>query len=58
MATVAAYAAPAAKAHGGIAETQEMLDFCAAHWVSAEIERIRADEINTALPAQFLVKLA
>jgi uncharacterized zinc-type alcohol dehydrogenase-like protein len=33
---------------GGIAETQEMLDFCAAHGVGAEIELIRADEINTA----------
>ncbi|MFJ5549549.1 NAD(P)-dependent alcohol dehydrogenase [Streptomyces sp. NPDC093225] len=33
---------------GGIAETQEMLDFCAAHGLGAEIETIRADEINTA----------
>ncbi|GAA1259253.1 NAD(P)-dependent alcohol dehydrogenase [Kitasatospora nipponensis] len=33
---------------GGIAETQEMLDFCAAHGVAAEIELIRADEINDA----------
>ncbi|MFE5536928.1 NAD(P)-dependent alcohol dehydrogenase [Streptomyces sp. NPDC056485] len=33
---------------GGIAETQEMLDFCAVHGVVAEIETIRADEINEA----------
>jgi len=33
---------------GGIAETQEMLDFCAAHGVMADIERIRPDEVNTA----------
>jgi uncharacterized zinc-type alcohol dehydrogenase-like protein len=33
---------------GGIAETQEMLDFCAEHGIVAEIEPIRADEINEA----------
>jgi alcohol dehydrogenase (NADP+) len=33
---------------GGIAETQEMLDFCAEHGLGAEIELIGADEINTA----------
>ncbi|WP_369172010.1 NAD(P)-dependent alcohol dehydrogenase [Streptomyces sp. R28] len=33
---------------GGIAETQEMLDFCAEHGLGAEIELIRADEINEA----------
>ncbi|MEU8841744.1 NAD(P)-dependent alcohol dehydrogenase [Streptomyces roseus] len=33
---------------GGIPETQEMLDFCAEHGVAAEIEMIRADEINEA----------
>ncbi|MFI8260859.1 MULTISPECIES: NAD(P)-dependent alcohol dehydrogenase [unclassified Streptomyces] len=33
---------------GGIAETQEMLDFCARHAVAAEIELIRADEVNDA----------
>ena len=33
---------------GGIAETQEMLDFCAEHGVTAEIELIRADQINEA----------
>ncbi|SEC63439.1 NAD(P)-dependent alcohol dehydrogenase [Streptomyces sp. TLI_105] len=33
---------------GGIAETQEMLDFCAEHGLGAEIELIRADQINEA----------
>ncbi|MET8593399.1 NAD(P)-dependent alcohol dehydrogenase [Streptomyces sp. NPDC005078] len=33
---------------GGIAETQEMLDFCAGHGIGAEIERIAASEINEA----------
>jgi len=33
---------------GGIAETQEMLDFCAEHGVVADIELIRADQINEA----------
>jgi alcohol dehydrogenase (NADP+) len=33
---------------GGIAETQEMLDFCAAHGVSPEIELIEPDYINEA----------
>jgi len=33
---------------GGIQETQEMLDFCAEHGFGAEIELIRADEINEA----------
>jgi uncharacterized zinc-type alcohol dehydrogenase-like protein len=33
---------------GGIPETQEMLDFCAAHGLGAEIEVIRADQINEA----------
>ncbi|WP_062194171.1 NAD(P)-dependent alcohol dehydrogenase [Caldimonas taiwanensis] len=33
---------------GGIPETQEMLDFCAAHGITADIERIRADQINEA----------
>ncbi|MET0887136.1 MAG: NAD(P)-dependent alcohol dehydrogenase [Mycetocola sp.] len=31
---------------GGIAETQEMLDFCAAHGLGAEIETVAASEIN------------
>ncbi|MEU6931634.1 NAD(P)-dependent alcohol dehydrogenase [Streptomyces sp. NPDC046385] len=33
---------------GGIAETQEMLDFCAAHGLGSEIEVIPADRINEA----------
>jgi alcohol dehydrogenase (NADP+) len=33
---------------GGIAETQEMLDFCAAHGIVADIEQIRADQVNEA----------
>jgi uncharacterized zinc-type alcohol dehydrogenase-like protein len=33
---------------GGIAETQEMLDFCAEHGIGAEIETIPADRINEA----------
>jgi len=31
---------------GGIPETQEMLDFCAQHGIVADIEMIRADEIE------------
>jgi uncharacterized zinc-type alcohol dehydrogenase-like protein len=33
---------------GGIPETQEMLDFCAEHGIVADIEMIRADDINGA----------
>src|SRR5699024_1638308 len=33
---------------GGIPETQEMLEFCARHGVTAEIEMIAADKINEA----------
>jgi uncharacterized zinc-type alcohol dehydrogenase-like protein len=33
---------------GGIPQTQEMLDFCAEHQLGAEIEVIRADQINEA----------
>lgn len=33
---------------GGISETQEMLDFCAEHGIGADIELIKADEIDTA----------
>lgn len=33
---------------GGIAETQEMLDFCGEHNITCDIEMIRIDEINTA----------
>ncbi|MEN1926750.1 NAD(P)-dependent alcohol dehydrogenase [Luteimonas qiangzhengi] len=33
---------------GGIPETQEMLDFCAKHGITADIEMIRAEQINDA----------
>lgn len=33
---------------GGIAETQEMLDFCAEHGIGSEIELIKADDIDNA----------
>ncbi|MBM7808647.1 putative zinc-type alcohol dehydrogenase-like protein [Geodermatophilus bullaregiensis] len=33
---------------GGIAETQEMLDFCAAHGIGAEVEVVPADRVNEA----------
>ncbi|ADX73628.1 Zn-dependent alcohol dehydrogenase [Pseudarthrobacter phenanthrenivorans Sphe3] len=33
---------------GGIAETQEMLDFCASHGVVADIELVTADQLNDA----------
>ncbi len=33
---------------GGIAETQEMIDFCAGHGIAAEVEVISADEIDAA----------
>ena len=33
---------------GGIAETQEMLDFCAAHGIACDIELIRIDQVNAA----------
>jgi uncharacterized zinc-type alcohol dehydrogenase-like protein len=33
---------------GGIPETQEMLDFCAKHDITADIELIRMDQINEA----------
>lgn len=33
---------------GGIPETQEMLDFCGKHGITADIEMIRMDEIETA----------
>ena len=33
---------------GGIAETQEMLDFCAEHHIGSEVEVIGADQINEA----------
>ncbi|KAF2284351.1 hypothetical protein GH714_021056 [Hevea brasiliensis] len=34
---------------GGMKETQEMLDFCAKHNITADVEVIRMDEINTAM---------
>ena len=33
---------------GGIRETQEMLDFCAAHGIVSDVEMIRMDQIETA----------
>lgn len=33
---------------GGIAEMEEMLEFCARHQITSEVEMIRADEINAA----------
>ncbi len=33
---------------GGIAETQEMLDFCSAHNIVSDIELIGVDEVNEA----------
>lgn len=33
---------------GGIAETQEMLDFCAEHGLASDIELISADQVNDA----------
>lgn len=33
---------------GGIAETQEMLDFCAEHGITSDIEMIRIDQVNEA----------
>ncbi|MEV4009877.1 NAD(P)-dependent alcohol dehydrogenase [Nonomuraea angiospora] len=33
---------------GGVPETQEMLDFCAEHGIGADVEVVRADQINEA----------
>jgi uncharacterized zinc-type alcohol dehydrogenase-like protein len=33
---------------GGIAETQKMLDFCAKHNITADIELIKIQDVNTA----------
>jgi uncharacterized zinc-type alcohol dehydrogenase-like protein len=33
---------------GGVAQTQEMLNFCAAHGLGAEVEVIQASKINDA----------
>lgn len=38
----------AGSATGGIAETQEMLDFCAQHGIAADVEVIAANQINEA----------
>ena len=38
----------AGSAIGGIAETQEMLDFCAEHNVASDVEMIRMDQIDEA----------
>jgi uncharacterized zinc-type alcohol dehydrogenase-like protein len=38
----------AGSAIGGIAETQEMLDFCAEHGITADVETIAIDEIDAA----------
>jgi uncharacterized zinc-type alcohol dehydrogenase-like protein len=38
----------AASLIGGVRETQEMLDFCAAHGIVADIELIRMDQVNEA----------
>jgi uncharacterized zinc-type alcohol dehydrogenase-like protein len=34
---------------GGIAETQEMLDFCAARGITSRVETIRIQAVNEAL---------
>jgi len=34
---------------GGIKETQEMLDFCGKHDITADIELIKMEQINTAM---------
>ena len=33
---------------GGIAETQEMLDFCGQHCITSDVEVIRIQDINAA----------
>ena len=38
----------AGSAIGGIAETQEMLDFCAEHGIAPEVEMIKMDQVNEA----------
>ena len=38
----------AGSAIGSIAETEEMLDFCAEHGIASEIEIISADQVNEA----------
>lgn len=41
-------AARAGTRTGSLRETQEMLDFCAAHGIGAEVEVIHADQIDMA----------
>jgi len=41
-------ASVAGSAIGGLAETQEMMDFCAAHGVVSDIETIAIQDVNTA----------
>lgn len=38
----------AESAIGGIAETQEMLDFCVKHDITADVEMVNIQEINEA----------
>ena len=38
----------AGSAIGGIRETQEMLDFCGEHGITAEIELIKVQQVNEA----------
>lgn len=38
----------AESAIGGIAETQEMLDFCGKHDITADVEMVNIQEINEA----------
>ena len=40
---------PAGAGSGGITDTREMLDFCAAHDVTATVEVLPVTEVNTAL---------
>ena len=56
----------AGSAIGGLAETQEMLDFCADHGITPDIELIRADEIPAAwktlqkgdIPHRFVIDIS
>lgn len=56
----------AGSAIGGLAETQEMLDFCAEHGIVPDIELIRADQIPDAwktlekgdIPHRFVIDMA
>jgi len=45
---VSAIAALSGSAIGGIRETQEMLDFCAEHGITSDIELIKIQQINEA----------